>query len=50
MERCPVSWGGVWFTVPVIAVPTGIRYGAETQGDRGLLTVLNSCAVGVSVW
>ncbi|MDI9471571.1 MAG: nickel pincer cofactor biosynthesis protein LarB [Tissierellia bacterium] len=34
---------------PVIAVPTGIGYGASFHGLSALLTMLNSCASGVSV-
>lgn len=35
--------------VPVIAVPTSIGYGAAFGGLAPLLTMLNSCAAGVSV-
>jgi len=35
--------------VPVIAVPTSIGYGAHLNGIAPLLTMLNSCAAGVSV-
>jgi hypothetical protein len=35
--------------VPVIAVPTSIGYGASFGGVAPLLTMLNSCAAGVSV-
>lgn len=35
--------------VPVIAVPTSIGYGANLGGIAPLLTMLNSCAPGVSV-
>ncbi|MBI4299146.1 MAG: nickel pincer cofactor biosynthesis protein LarB [Chloroflexi bacterium] len=34
---------------PVIAVPTSIGYGASFEGIAPLLTMLNSCAPGVSV-
>ncbi len=34
---------------PVIAVPTSIGYGASFKGIAALLTMLNSCAAGVSV-
>jgi NCAIR mutase (PurE)-related protein len=34
---------------PVIAVPTSIGYGASFAGLAALLTMLNSCAAGVSV-
>ena len=35
--------------VPVIAVPTSVGYGAHLNGIAPLLTMLNSCAAGVSV-
>jgi len=35
--------------VPVIAVPTSVGYGASFGGIAALLTMLNSCAAGVSV-
>ena len=35
--------------VPVIAVPTSIGYGASFGGISALLTMINSCANGVSV-
>lgn len=35
--------------VPVIAVPTSIGYGASFKGLAPLLTMLNSCSLGVSV-
>ncbi len=34
---------------PVIAVPTSIGYGASFKGVAPLLTMLNSCAPGVTV-
>jgi len=34
---------------PVIAVPTSVGYGASFQGLAALLTMLNSCAAGVTV-
>ncbi len=34
---------------PVIAVPTSVGYGASFQGLSALLTMLNSCAPGISV-
>ena len=36
-------------SVPVIAVPTSVGYGASFQGVAPLLTMLNSCAEGVAV-
>ena len=35
--------------VPVIAVPTSVGYGASFGGLAALLSMLNSCASGVSV-
>jgi pyridinium-3,5-biscarboxylic acid mononucleotide synthase len=35
--------------VPVIAVPTSVGYGASFGGLAALLTMLNSCAAGVTV-
>ncbi len=34
---------------PVIAVPTSIGYGASFGGLAPLLTMLNSCAMGIGV-
>lgn len=36
-------------SVPVIAVPTSIGYGASFKGIAPLLTMLNSCAPGIAV-
>ena len=36
-------------SVPVIAVPTSVGYGANLGGIAALLSMLNSCASGVSV-
>src|SRR5207248_7096183 len=36
-------------SVPVIAVPTSVGYGASFGGIAALLGMLNSCAAGVSV-
>ena len=35
--------------VPVIAVPTSVGYGAAFEGLAALLTMLNSCAAGITV-
>ena len=35
--------------IPVIAVPTSVGYGASFQGFSALLTMLNSCAEGMTV-
>ena len=34
---------------PVIALPTSVGYGASFQGLSALLTMLNSCAEGITV-
>ncbi|MFP4482113.1 MAG: nickel pincer cofactor biosynthesis protein LarB [Thermovirgaceae bacterium] len=44
----PTVVGGL-VSCPVIAVPTSVGYGANLQGLAPLLTMLNSCALGVSV-
>jgi hypothetical protein len=36
-------------SVPVIAVPTSVGYGAGAGGITPLLTMLNSCAPGIAV-
>ena len=36
-------------STPVVAVPTSVGYGASLNGIAALLTMLNSCAAGVSV-
>lgn len=36
--------------VPVLAVPTSIGYGANFQGLSSLLTMINSCSNGISVF
>lgn len=36
-------------SAPVIAVPTSVGYGASFHGVAALLTMLNSCAEGISV-
>jgi NCAIR mutase (PurE)-related protein len=35
--------------IPVIAVPTSVGYGASFHGLAALLTMLNSCAAGITV-
>ena len=35
--------------VPVVAVPTSVGYGASFHGLAALLTMLNSCAAGITV-
>ena len=49
MEGALPSVVGGLVAVPVIAVPTSIGYGASFSGVAPLLTMLNSCASGVSV-
>lgn len=44
----PSVVGGI-VRVPVIAVPTSVGYGASFGGLAALLTMLNSCAAGVTV-
>ncbi len=49
MEGALASVVGGLVSCPVIAVPTSIGYGASFEGLSALLTMLNSCAAGVSV-
>ncbi|MFT5373566.1 MAG: NCAIR mutase (PurE)-related protein [Candidatus Latescibacterota bacterium] len=49
MEGALASVVGGLVNVPVIAVPTSIGYGASFNGLAALLTMLNSCASGVTV-
>ena len=49
MEGALPSVVGGLVSVPVIAVPTSIGYGASFQGLAALLGMLNSCANGVAV-
>lgn len=49
MEGALPSVLGGLVEAPVIAVPTSVGYGASFQGLSALLTMLNSCAAGVSV-
>jgi NCAIR mutase (PurE)-related protein len=44
----PSVVGGL-VAAPVIAVPTSVGYGASFLGIAPLLTMLNSCAAGVTV-
>lgn len=44
----PSIVGGL-VSVPVVAVPTSVGYGAGADGIAPLLTMLNSCAPGVAV-
>jgi len=49
MEGALASVVGGLVNQPVIAVPTSIGYGANFQGVSALLSMLNSCASGVTV-
>jgi NCAIR mutase (PurE)-related protein len=49
MEGALASVVGGLVDVPVIAVPTSIGYGASFEGIAPLLTMLSSCAAGVTV-
>ena len=49
MEGALASVVGGLAEAPVIAVPTSVGYGASFGGLAPLLTMLNSCAAGVSV-
>ena len=49
MEGALASVIGGLVDKPVIAVPTSVGYGANMQGLSALLSMLNSCASGVSV-
>ena len=49
MEGALASVVGGLAACPVIAVPTSVGYGASFAGVAPLLTMLNSCAPGVSV-
>lgn len=49
MEGALASVIGGLADCPVIAVPTSVGYGASFQGLSALLSMLNSCASGVSV-
>ncbi|WP_454191390.1 nickel pincer cofactor biosynthesis protein LarB [Paenibacillus sp. Marseille-Q7038] len=49
MEGALPSVVGGLVAHPVIAVPTSIGYGANFNGLSALLTMLNSCASGISV-
>ena len=49
MEGALASVLGGLVDCPVIAVPTSVGYGASFGGVSALLSMLNSCASGVSV-
>lgn len=49
MEGALASVVGGLVDCPVIAVPTSVGYGSNFEGLSALLTMLNSCAAGVTV-
>jgi hypothetical protein len=49
MEGALASVLGGLIETPIIAVPTSVGYGASFEGLSALLTMLNSCAPGISV-
>jgi len=49
MEGALASVLGGLVSCPVIAVPTSVGYGCSFQGVSALLTMLNSCASGITV-
>jgi len=49
MEGALASVVGGLVSCPVIAVPTSVGYGSNFEGLSALLTMLNSCASGVTV-
>jgi NCAIR mutase (PurE)-related protein len=49
MEGALASVLGGLVSCPVIAVPTSVGYGSSFQGLSALLTMLNSCASGITV-
>jgi pyridinium-3,5-biscarboxylic acid mononucleotide synthase len=49
MEGALASVVGGLVDVPVVAVPTSVGYGAHFNGLAALLSMLNSCAAGVTV-
>jgi pyridinium-3,5-biscarboxylic acid mononucleotide synthase len=49
MEGALASVVGGLVDCPVIAVPTSVGYGASFEGLAALLTMLNSCASGITV-
>ncbi len=48
LEGALASVAGGLVSVPVIAVPTSIGYGANLQGITTMLSMLCSCAAGVT--
>ncbi len=48
MEGALASVMGGLLSCPIIAVPTSVGYGSNFEGLSALLTMLNSCASGVT--
>ena len=44
-----MCYSSCWNGNPVIAVPTSVGYGASFDGLSSLLTMINSCANGITV-
>ncbi|MCA9181608.1 MAG: nickel pincer cofactor biosynthesis protein LarB, partial [Planctomycetales bacterium] len=49
MEGALASVVGGLVAAPIIAVPTSVGYGANLQGITTLLSMISSCAAGVTV-
>ena len=49
MDGALASVVGGMVSVPVVAVPTSVGYGASFGGIAALLSMLNSCATGIAV-
>jgi pyridinium-3,5-biscarboxylic acid mononucleotide synthase len=49
MEGALASVVGGLTSAPVVAVPTSVGYGSSLQGVTALLSMLSSCAAGISV-
>lgn len=49
MEGALPSVVGGYLSVPIVAVPTSVGYGANFAGVAALLSMLNSCAANVAV-
>jgi NCAIR mutase (PurE)-related protein len=49
MDGALASVVGGLVSVPVVALPTSVGYGASFGGVSALLAMLNSCAAGVAV-
>lgn len=49
MEGALASIVGGLTGAPVVAVPTSVGYGSSLQGVTALLSMLSSCAAGITV-